>query len=124
MLANDTFEIRCLLRGPPTIMPSMTAVWTVANRTITAISIHDLESLFACRTFLAEEAIDVKEAIRVYTINGAYIGKDEDSLGSIEPGKFADIIVLDRDILSIDPEDILNVKVLKTFSDGKIVYET
>ncbi|MCW4050043.1 MAG: amidohydrolase [Candidatus Bathyarchaeota archaeon] len=71
-----------------------------------------------------EEAISVKDAIRVYTWNGAYQGKDEDKLGSIELGKLADIIVLDRDILTIDPEDLLNIQVLKTIVDGKIVYES
>jgi predicted amidohydrolase YtcJ len=71
-----------------------------------------------------EEAIDMMEAIRVYTINGAYVGKDEDILGSIEPGKLADIIVLDRDILTVDPEELLELQVLKTIVDGKIVYES
>jgi predicted amidohydrolase YtcJ len=63
------------------------------------------------------------DAIRVYTWNGAYMSKEEDKLGSIEPGKLADIIVLDRDILTIDPEDLLNVQVLTTMVDGKIIYE-
>jgi hypothetical protein len=70
-----------------------------------------------------EEAIEVMDAIRVYTWNGAYMSKEEDKLGSIELGKLADIIVLDRDILTIDPEDLLNVQVLTTMVDGKIVYE-
>ena len=70
-----------------------------------------------------EEAIDIMETIRVYTYNGAYVGKDEDILGSIEPGKLADIIVLDRDILMVDPEELLDLQVIKTIVDGKIVYE-
>lgn len=70
-----------------------------------------------------EEAIDIMDTIRVYTWNGAYMSKEEDKLGSIEPGKLADIIVLDRDILTIDPEDLLNVQVLTTMVDGKIVYK-
>lgn len=71
-----------------------------------------------------EEAIDMMEAIRVYTINGAYVGKDEDILGSIEPGKLADLIVLDRDILTMDPEELLEIQVVKTIVDGKTVYES
>lgn len=71
-----------------------------------------------------EEAVGVMEAIRVYTYNGAYVGKDEDILGSIEPGKLADIIVLDRDILTVDPEELLELQVLKTIVDGKLVYES
>ncbi len=70
-----------------------------------------------------EEAIEIIDAIRVYTWNGAYMSKEEDKLGSIELGKLADIIVLDRDILTIDPEDLLNVQVLTTMVNGKIVYE-
>ena len=70
-----------------------------------------------------EETIDVMDTIRVYTWNGAYLSKEEDKVGSIEPGKLADMIVLDRDILTIDPDDLLNVQVLTTIVDGKIVYE-
>ena len=70
-----------------------------------------------------EECISPMEAIKVYTWNGAYLGKDEDKLGSIEPGKLADLIVLDRDILSVPHEDIKDIQVLTTIVDGKIVYK-
>ena len=70
-----------------------------------------------------EEAIDIMEAIRVYTWNGAYLSKDEDRLGSIEPGKLADLIVIDRDITSVPPEELLEIEVLTTMADGNIVYE-
>ena len=70
-----------------------------------------------------EEAISVMDAIRVYTYNGAYIGKDEDRVGSIEPGKLADLIVIDRDITSISHEEIKETKVLITIVDGKIAYQ-
>ncbi len=63
------------------------------------------------------------DAIRLYTWNGAYLGKEEDIKGSIEPGKLADMIVIDRDILEIPPEEIKDVKVLTTIVDGKIVYQ-
>jgi predicted amidohydrolase YtcJ len=69
-----------------------------------------------------EEAISIMDAIRVYTWNGAYLGKDEDRLGSIEPGKLADLIVLDRDITTVPPEELLETRVLMTVVDGKIVY--
>jgi predicted amidohydrolase YtcJ len=69
-----------------------------------------------------EEAISIMDAIRVYTWNGAYLGKGEDRLGSIEPGKLADIIVLDRDITTVPPEELLETRVLMTVVDGKIVY--
>jgi hypothetical protein len=70
----------------------------------------------------AEEAISVMDAIRVYTWNGAYLAKEEHLKGSIEKGKLADIIVLDRDILTIPVEEIKDVKVLTTIVDGKVVY--
>jgi hypothetical protein len=70
-----------------------------------------------------EEAISVMEAIRLYTWNGAYLGKEEDLKGSIEPGKLADLIVIDRDILNIDSEEIKDIQVLTTLVDGKIVYQ-
>jgi predicted amidohydrolase YtcJ len=70
-----------------------------------------------------EECITPMEAIRVYTWNGAYLGKDEDKLGSIEPGKLADLIVLDRDILSIPYDEIKDIEVLKTIVNGKTIYE-
>jgi predicted amidohydrolase YtcJ len=69
-----------------------------------------------------EEAISVMDAIRIFTWNGAYLSKDEDKLGSIEPGKLADLIVLDKDILTVDSDDIKEIQVLTTIVDGKIVY--
>jgi predicted amidohydrolase YtcJ len=62
------------------------------------------------------------DAIRVYTWNGAYLSKEEGIKGSIEAGKLADLIVLDRDILSIPTDEIINVNVLTTIVGGKIVY--
>jgi hypothetical protein len=75
------------------------------------------------RVVSPEEGISVMDAIRVYTWNGAYLGKDEEKLGSIEPGKLADIIILDRDILTIPKDEIKDVQVVMTIVDGKIVYE-
>jgi len=69
-----------------------------------------------------EEAIGVMDAIRVYTWNGAYLGKDEDALGSVEPGKLADLIVLDRDILLCPVEEIKDIRVVTTMVGGRVVY--
>jgi predicted amidohydrolase YtcJ len=70
-----------------------------------------------------EEAISLMEAVRLYTWNGAYLAKEEERLGSIEPGKLADLIVIDRDIFSLPPEELLETKVLMTIVDGKTVYQ-
>ena len=76
------------------------------------------------QTLLAEEqAISIMDAIRVYTINGAYLEGTEDMKGSLEPGKLADMVVLDRDILTCDPEEIIDTKVLMTIVGGEIVYQ-
>lgn len=70
-----------------------------------------------------EQCITVEEAIRMYTINGAYMTFEEDIKGSIEPGKLADLVVIDRDILTIDPTEIKDIQVLMTMVGGEIVYE-
>ena len=69
-----------------------------------------------------EEAISVMDAIRVYTLNGAYLSKEEGIKGSIEVGKLADMIVLERDILTIPEDEIKDLKVSTTIVGGKIVY--
>jgi predicted amidohydrolase YtcJ len=69
------------------------------------------------------QVISVMDAIRVYTWNGAYITFEEDVKGSVEPGKLADFAVLDTDILTCDPADIVKTKVLMTIVDGSVVYE-
>jgi len=70
----------------------------------------------------AGEGITPLEAIRAYTIDGAYAAWEEDMKGTIEPGKLADLVVVDRDPLDIDPDDLKNVKTVMTIVDGKIVY--
>ena len=73
--------------------------------------------------FGEEEALTVMEALRGYTLFGAWLTFQEDRKGSIEPGKLADMVVLDRDILAIDPDHIMDVNVVQTWLGGKLVYE-
>ena len=70
-----------------------------------------------------EERLTVLQVLQLYTRNGAYIGFEEDQKGSLEPGKLADFIVVDRDVLTIPPDDLKDVQVLKTFVGGELVYE-
>jgi predicted amidohydrolase YtcJ len=70
-----------------------------------------------------EQALSVKDALRLYTINGAYASFEEDIKGSIEPGKLADMVVLDRDILAIPQEELKEMKALMTIVGGEIVYQ-
>jgi len=69
-----------------------------------------------------QERISIEDAIKCYTINGAYAEFQENKKGSIEPGKLADLIVLNQDILTIDPVKIKDVKVDMTVLGGKIIY--
>ena len=81
----------------------------------------------------ASEYLDVKDSIDAYTINAARQLKAEKEIGSLEVGKSADFVVLDKDILAIDPTDVHGiletagfkdgVSVLKTYLRGKLVYE-
>ena len=74
------------------------------------------------RVFAATEAISIEEAIRSYTITGAYINFQEDLKGSLESGKFADMIVVSDDILSIDPDKIMSIQVDQTYVGGELVF--
>jgi len=73
--------------------------------------------------FGEEEALTIMEALRGYTLYGAWLSFEEDRKGSIEPGKLADMIVLDQDILTIDPDHIMDINVEQTWLGGKLVYE-
>jgi predicted amidohydrolase YtcJ len=68
------------------------------------------------------EQLTREQAIRLYTINNAYLHHEEKDKGSIEVGKHADVIMIDRDILRCPADEILRVKVLGTFVGGKLVY--
>lgn len=69
------------------------------------------------------QKVTVAEAMKIYTLNGAYASKEEDDKGSISPGKLADFVMLDKDLYRIDPNDILKTNILKTFTGGQEVYE-
>ncbi len=71
-----------------------------------------------------EEKLGVMEAIGLYTSEAGYFSFDEDKVGTIEPGKYADFVVLDRDITTCPPEEITNAKVAMTIVGGKILYES
>jgi predicted amidohydrolase YtcJ len=70
-----------------------------------------------------EEKVTIKEAIKGYTIWAAYSSFQEDVLGSIEVGKYADFTIIDRNLLEITPKEVLNTKVEYTIIGGKVRYE-
>ncbi|GBU10299.1 amidohydrolase [Gammaproteobacteria bacterium] len=67
--------------------------------------------------------LSILEILRAATIDSAYAQRREDVIGSLELGKFADLIILDRNIFDIPANDIENIKVLMTMVGGKIVYQ-
>jgi len=74
--------------------------------------------------FHAEESLTREQAIRFYTINNARILFLDEVAGSLEKGKFADMIVLDRDVLACKEEDIRQTQVLRTYLQGRQVQGT
>ena len=70
-----------------------------------------------------EQKLTIKEAIEAYTVGSAYAEFQENEKGSIAAGKLADMVLLSDDVLSIDPVNIRDVKVLKTFVGGKLIYD-
>ena len=73
--------------------------------------------------FIPEESISIEEALKTYTINGAYAAFEEDIKGSIEIGKLADFTILDRNPLKISKDEIKDIKVTETIIRGKTVYK-
>jgi predicted amidohydrolase YtcJ len=70
-----------------------------------------------------EEALSREQTIRFYTINNARLLFLEDKVGSLEEGKLADFIVLDRDLLTCPVDGIKDAQCLRTYVNGKLVYE-
>ncbi len=69
-----------------------------------------------------EQVLSREDALALFTSAPAYASFQEDTLGTIEPGKFADFTILDRDIMMIAPSEILNAKVIRTIIAGETVF--
>ncbi len=69
------------------------------------------------------DKISLEDAIRVMTLGGAYSMRKENELGSIEKGKAADMVVLNRNLFEIAPDSIIDTKVVYTIFAGKIIYD-
>ena len=70
----------------------------------------------------SEQAMTLLEAFRAFTLDAAYAEHQENTLGSLEKGKWADFILIDRDLFAIAPADIWKIKVEQTWVAGKRVY--
>jgi hypothetical protein len=113
-----------LLRGCPVVFGSD---WDVADLNPlvglqTAVMRVDKAKRFP-RGWHPDQAISIAEAIECYTYAGARAAGIADRVGKLLPGMDADLTVLDRDLTSISPERMTEVKVLMTVASGKIVYQ-
>ncbi|NIM51079.1 MAG: amidohydrolase family protein [Gemmatimonadales bacterium] len=72
--------------------------------------------------FYPEQRMSREEALKSYTLSGAYAGFEEDIKGSLTPGKLADITVLSKDIMTIPEEEILSTEVVYTIVGGELMY--
>ena len=88
------------------------ASWNVVNRTTQSGGV-----------FVPNERVSAYDALRSITINGAYQYKEEKTKGSLEVGKLADLVILDRNPLKVAPMAIKDVKVLQTIKEGRTVYQ-
>ncbi len=74
-------------------------------------------------TFFPEQVLSREQAIRSYTIDNAYAAFEENIKGSLVPGKLADIVVLNNDLIQCDAEQIKNTRVEMTIIDGRIAFQ-
>jgi predicted amidohydrolase YtcJ len=122
--AKTTYAFQSLLHSGATL--AFGSDWFVAPPT-------PLEGIYAAVTrrtlddrnpdgWIPEQKIGVEDALRAYTINGAYAAFGESDKGSLERGKLADIILLDHDLTRIPAPTIRDAHVLMTIVGGKIVY--
>jgi predicted amidohydrolase YtcJ len=71
-----------------------------------------------------EQKISREQALRMWTWNAAYLSFDEPVKGSIEPGKLADLVIIDRDYLTCPEDEIKDIQALQTIIGGKVVYDS
>lgn len=96
----------------PVIPPDMMrTIWCAVNReTKTGVAIGK------------EEAVSVCDALKAITIYGAHQYFEEDSKGTIQEGKLADLVILDKNPLTVASEELANIQVLETIKEGKTIY--
>ncbi|TWI67414.1 hypothetical protein IP91_01527 [Pseudoduganella lurida] len=97
-------------------------VWFALKVGVTRTAAPDAGKEYAGR-LTAQPGLPRAAALRAITLNAAYTLRQEATTGSLEVGKFADLVVLDRNFFTIPAEDIANIKVLQTVVGGKVVYQ-
>jgi predicted amidohydrolase YtcJ len=123
--AKGTYAFRSLLDHGATL--AFGSDWFVAPPT-------PLEGIYAAVTrrtldgahpggWVPEQKITVEEALRAYTVGGAHAGFDEAARGTLERGKLADFVLVDRDLTRVPPEQLRDARVTLTVVGGRVVYE-
>lgn len=124
--AETTYAFRSLIDSGAHV--AFGSDWSVAPAT-------PLEGIYAAVTrrtldgenpdgWVPGQKVTVQQALHAYTSEGAYAAFDEDIKGKLKPGMLADFVLLDRDITTIDPIEIRDARVLKTYVGGKVVFES
>lgn len=85
--------------------------------------ISGLHALVTRNGFVPEQCITMEEALKTYTINGAYAAFEENIKGSIEVGKLADFVILDRNPLEVKNDEIKDIQIIETIIRGKTVFK-
>ena len=122
---KNTYAFRSLLDAGVTI--AFGSDWTVAPSS-------PLLGIYAATTrrtidgatpngWVPEQKIEVEEALYGYTLAGAYATFEEDIKGSLEPGKLADFVILDKNLFETNPVDIKDIQILETVVGGKTTYK-
>ena len=75
------------------------------------------------RALVERQRVDLHDALRGYTINGAFQLRLDDEVGSLEVGKRADLTVWSRNLFDVDPDDIHTVPLVLTMMDGRLTYD-
>jgi predicted amidohydrolase YtcJ len=106
------------------------AIWGLGSDGTVVSGHHPFQNLGWAVSGLAKNGVKLlqgtvsrEDALKAHTINNAYMLFKENELGSLEPGKYADLLVLDRDYMDIPAEDIQNIRVTMTMVAGQVVYE-
>src|SRR5690606_869416 len=86
----------------------------------------DMDPLLAIRDAVVGSGgkFTAEDAVRAYTIGSAYAEFQENVKGTIEAGKYADLVIISDDIFSIEPEKIADARVVLTMTAGRVVYRT
>ena len=74
--------------------------------------------------FYPEHVLTREEALATYTINNAYAAFEEEIKGTLSPGKYADMVVLSNDLLTVAEEEVPNTKVEMTYVGGELKYSS